>query len=107
MHREIPDQYKDIVLREAFLNGLKGSYQNALVQMKIFTLAYAYKEAQALEYAYSTKREGNRMASVTEYSTKQEQLTLKVISVLINFLTPTGWMKMLISVYFYRFSENT
>lgn len=76
VYSEIPDQYKDMVLRDAFLNGLKESYQNALVKKRIFTLADAYKEAQTLEYADSTK-ETNRVASVREGP--EEQPALKAI----------------------------
>ena len=45
----MPDQYKDMVLRDAFLNGLKDSFQNVLLKKKIAKLEDAYREAQVLE----------------------------------------------------------
>ena len=53
----MPDQYKDIVLRDAFLNGLKDSFQNVLLKKKIAKLEDAYREAQVLEYSEATKGE--------------------------------------------------
>ena len=46
----MPDQYKDMVLRDAFLNGLKDSFQDVLLMKKIAKLEDAYREAQVLEY---------------------------------------------------------
>ena len=57
VYSDMPDQYKDMVLRDAFLNGLKDSFQNVLLKKKIAKLEDAYREAQVLEYAEATKSE--------------------------------------------------